>query len=174
MLSVGLFNVLHHCWCQARFRVQGEKVYHCGNYAIVFCYYCFKCLINVSLFTGWPFAKVRADLVLAALVFFPWYHSALPVPPDLFISKVFIHSCEVSRKFDNVATFFFFFSFLCFLNCCKTGHLLFLLQDNVLTFSLSWGHTSPKNLIPQHSKGQVPLDERSYGKGCSSLRKSVG
>lgn len=40
-----------------------EKVYPCGNYAIVFCYYCFKCLINVSLSTGWPFAKVRPELV---------------------------------------------------------------------------------------------------------------
>lgn len=45
-------------------------MYHCGNYAIVFCYYRLKRLINVSLLTGWPFAKVRPELVLSWPVFF--------------------------------------------------------------------------------------------------------
>lgn len=34
-----------------------------GSYAIMFSYYCFKRLMNVSLLTAWPLAALRAGLV---------------------------------------------------------------------------------------------------------------
>lgn len=94
------------CVAQACFGVQGEKVYHCGNYAIVFCYYCLKRLINVSLLTGWPFAKVRPELVLSWPVFFSscWYH-----PPTTSSSSLFQNSWVIWQYC------FFFVAFLNFL-----------------------------------------------------------
>lgn len=69
-------------------------MHRCGNYATVFCYYCFECLINVSLLTGWPFAKVRAELVLVGFSLFVFLVGITP-PSQFFISKLFIRHYEV-------------------------------------------------------------------------------
>lgn len=148
---------------------------HRGNYAIVFCYYRLKCLINVSLVTGWPFAKVRPALVSSAWIL-------------LLISSH--HREPIFHIQDNNLTILLFFLLFVLFSppllllfsklqllaepLCFFGGF-FLLQDNVLTFSLNRGHTSgSENLIPHHSKVRCPFMEkpvRPSGNQAAKARK---